>query len=228
MQFNARQHLAALHLGPNAVARMQAALGSRYLHTRGLTIAPSAKLDLANNDLLWDYTGDTPYAVMRDYVIAGRNTGTGGVLTTATGDTVTAVVDNVLLNRTTWLGTTIDATTVIGRYTYFGDANLDGKVTGDDYVSVDANLGLTGAQWVQGDFNFSGTTTGDDYVAIDANLGKGTTNPLSYAEDQEAMVEIHAARYGGETYVKAVEQAAKGNYKIGGSKKAGGKRLTKG
>ena len=43
--------------------------------------------------------------------------------------------------RATFNGINIDTDTVVGKYTYFGDANLDGKVTGDDYVSVDANLG---------------------------------------------------------------------------------------
>jgi hypothetical protein len=195
------------------------------LIVKSLSIAAGAKLDMTDNDLLWDYDPATPYAALRNYVITGRNTGTSGIVTSpGAGDTVMAVVDNAQFGRTSFNGIGIDATTLIGKYTFFGDGNLDGKVTGDDYVSVDANLGSTNAQWFQGDFNFSGTVTGDDYVAIDANLGKGTSSPLAFAEDQEAMIEVHAAQFGGESYVKAVEQAIKGNYKVGGTKKVAGKR----
>ena len=88
-------------------------------------------------------------------------------------------------------------------------------MTGDDYVAVDANLGSTNAQWFQGDFNFSGTVTGDDYVAIDANLGKGTLDPLSYLEDRATMTGLHAALYGGDSYVAKVEAAARGDYSTG-------------
>jgi hypothetical protein len=70
---------------------------------------------------------------------------------------------------------------VIGKYTYFGDANLDGQVTGDDYSFIDANLNTTpapGIARISGDLNFDGTVSGDDYSFIDANLGQGTGNPL--------------------------------------------------
>ena len=59
----------------------------------------------------------------------------------------------------------------------------------------------------------AGSVTTDDYVVIDLNLGKGTANPLAWADDQEAMIALHAEQFG-ETYVKAVERAAKGNYKF--------------
>jgi hypothetical protein len=97
----------------------------------------------------------------------------------------------------------------VGKYTYFGDANLDGKVTGDDYVSVDANLG-TGDSWLEGDFNMNGVTTGDDYVAIDANLGQGTTTPLAYAELKDEMVAAHVAMFGEEYLVLLAQAEAEG------------------
>src|SRR5262249_21760283 len=80
-------------------------------------------------------------------------------------------------------GLTIDTDTVFAKYTYFGDANLDGKVTGDDYTVLDAGLN-TGAyplsfSWLAGDMTGDGQVTGDDYTLLDANLGQGTANPLS-------------------------------------------------
>jgi len=65
-----------------------------------------------------------------------------------------AVIDNAVSGRTSFSGITLDGTgnQVLGKYTYKGDANLDGKVTGDDYAFVDANLGISGptVQWDRG------------------------------------------------------------------------------
>jgi uncharacterized delta-60 repeat protein len=206
--FNSTQHLHALNLADGAVATMPAN-GDRFLFTRGLSIADTAKLDLADNDLLWDYTGDSPYLTARGWVVTGRDTGTGGITSsTSTGKTALALVDNAVYGKTSWNGEEIDETTLIGKYTYYGDSNLDGKVTGDDYVAIDSNLGKTDAQWIHGDFNFDGRTSGDDYVSIDANLGLGTTDPASYDELQAEMTAIHAESYGGKSYVKEVEEAA--------------------
>ena len=38
-------------------------------------------------------------------------------------------------------GHTIEANAVIGKYTFFGDVDLDGQVTPGDYGILDANLG---------------------------------------------------------------------------------------
>jgi hypothetical protein len=208
--FNATQHLAGLSLSSGGVATMPTN-GNRYLFTRGLSIAPGAKLDLADNDLIWDYDGDSPFLTARGYVVTGRDTGTGGITSSATtGKTVLAIVDNAVYGKTSWNDELIDETTLIGKYTYYGDSNLDGKVTGDDYVAIDSNLGRNPgtSQWFQGDFNFDGDVSGDDYVSVDANLGLGTLDPASYDAEQAEMVAIHADRFGGQTYVKAVEEAA--------------------
>jgi hypothetical protein len=83
---------------------------------------------------------------------------------------------------TSWNGGTISSTAIVGKYTYFGDVNIDGQVTGDDYTVVDSNLNTTppvGLEWLRGDANTDGVVTGDDYTVIDANLGQGVGNPLS-------------------------------------------------
>ena len=64
-------------------------------------------------------------------------------------------------------GTAPAATDVLVKYTYFGDANLDGKVDGQDYGLIDNgfNQALTG--WFNGDFNYDGKVDGSDYTLID-------------------------------------------------------------
>jgi hypothetical protein len=69
----------------------------------------------------------------------------------------------------------------VGTYTYLGDMNLDGQVTGDDYTIIDANLNTNppvGIAWLSGDPNLDGVVTADDSTVIDANLGLGAGNPL--------------------------------------------------
>src|SRR4029079_15144037 len=98
-----------------------------------------------------------------------------------------ALFDNSLLGTPDWppgSGNTVGPNAIIGKYTYFGDLNLDGQVTGDDYGTIDANLNTTplpGVAWIQGDANLDGTVTGDDYGTIDATLGNGVGNPLTSA-----------------------------------------------
>jgi hypothetical protein len=63
---------------------------------------------------------------------------------------------------------------VLIKYTWYGDANLDGKVDAADYTRLDAaylnnrnssNPQLTG--WYNGDFNYDGQVNGSDYTLID-------------------------------------------------------------
>jgi hypothetical protein len=53
------------------------------------------------------------------------------------------------------------------KYTYYGDANLDGQVDGSDYTKIDNgfNNHLTG--WLNGDFNYDSAVDGSDYTLID-------------------------------------------------------------
>jgi uncharacterized repeat protein (TIGR03803 family) len=54
-------------------------------------------------------------------------------------------------------------------YTYYGDANLDGRIDGSDYSRIDAGF-LSGAAmngWFNGDFDYNGAVDGSDYTLID-------------------------------------------------------------
>ena len=54
-----------------------------------------------------------------------------------------------------------------------GDANLDTVVSADDYASVQANFGNTGAAGggLLGDANHDGLVSADDYASVQANFG---------------------------------------------------------
>jgi CARDB/Dockerin type I domain len=67
---------------------------------------------------------------------------------------------------------TVTNSDVLVKYTFYGDANLDGAINGDDYTLIDNSFNTqTGAHplsgWRNGDFNYDGSTNSDDYILID-------------------------------------------------------------
>jgi hypothetical protein len=72
-----------------------------------------------------------------------------------------------------WQGQTINPGDVLVKYTYAGDANLDGRINIDDYGRIDSNVGRSGTVfgWYNGDFNFDAKINIDDYGIIDSGIG---------------------------------------------------------
>lgn len=148
-----------------------------------LTITGTGELDLSNNVLVVDYTGATVANSMRTMLLSGRNasgtlwTGPGIVSSTAAADaqqrTAIGYIEASQLlglsgaTTATWYGQTVDATSVLLKYTWYGDANFDGKINADDYALLDRGYakGLTG--WVNGDFNYDNVVNSADYLLID-------------------------------------------------------------
>jgi hypothetical protein len=63
---------------------------------------------------------------------------------------------------------------VLVKYTYFGDADLDGAVTTNDYFQIDNGFLGSKTGWINGDFDYDGAVTTNDYFLIDnAFLGQG-------------------------------------------------------
>ena len=148
---------------------------------QSLTIAPAARLDLNDNDIVID---NAAFGDIQALVLQGFGASTGITSSTSDGTQFLALFDNALIGATEWGGQTISATAIVGKYTYFGDLNFDGQVTGDDYGVVDGNLDTTpapGIAWLSGDANLDGVVTGDDYGTIDSFLGLGAGNPLAPA-----------------------------------------------
>jgi autotransporter-associated beta strand protein len=164
--------LAKLGLGTLTLAPGQAA----PYQMSALTITAGA-INLTNNDLLLNYTGTSPISAL----IAYLNTAT----LTADGDfnglpTALAIAESADLGLTEFAGLPIDDTTVIAKYTYVGDANLDGQVDALDYERIDLAIGNSGALGTaQGDLNYDGNVDALDYEQVDLNIGNGVGSPLA-------------------------------------------------
>ena len=103
------------------------------------------------------------------------------------------------------------ASDVLVKYTYFGDANLDGRVDGSDYSLIDAGYASqsTGARlsgWYNGDFNYDGTVDGSDYALIDNAFNNQTAQIGSSA----ALVATATAQVAGAAPTAVPEPASIG------------------
>jgi len=177
--FPTTQDLVSLDILAGGTATL-AAGGDKVIDTDGLTVAATGKLDLNDNDLIVDYTGATPIAVMQALVRSARNGGTwtGNGITSTTarnnaqhnttlGAMEAADFKGIYGNAALFAGRTIDTTAVLVKYTYYGDADFSGKVNFDDYVRTDSGFNNHRTGWVNGDFDLNGSVNFDDYVLID-------------------------------------------------------------
>ena len=167
--------------------------GSKVIVTKTLLV--NGKIDLADNDLIWDYDGATPlgswggssYSGAIGMVQSGRGdgtwNGTNGILTSMT-DATSGVLTGIAVadasgvlglsgfDTATFSGETVDATTILFKYTFGGDADLNGELNGDDYFYLDAHILQSGTVfgYTVGDFDYNGELNGDDYFILDSNI----------------------------------------------------------
>jgi chitinase len=158
----------------------------------GLSISGTGMLDLKTSDLILEYSGSSPmgswngtaYTGILGLVQRGRNGGTwdgSGIRSSSASGNTYAIgaaeawqVFGISGAQTAnFDGRQVDATTVLVKFTYAGDANLDGRINIDDYGRIDANVGSSGATfgWYAGDFNLDGKINIDDYGLIDSIIG---------------------------------------------------------
>jgi hypothetical protein len=130
-----------------------------------LSVGSSSHFDLTNNSMIIDYSGSVGTLVndTRLNLLHGR------LITTASipADTALGYGDNAVLGKTTFAGQNVDSTSVLIKFTYQGDADLDGDADGVDIGTWATNftgeLGGTGTKvWTEGDWDYDGDVDGVD------------------------------------------------------------------
>ena len=177
------QHLESLTM--TGSAHLNFVSGSNaVLFTRGLSLDAHATLDLGNNDMIVETPDASAAAQMLELIRAAIFTGRDGGSWLGDGITSSAARLNKLGNTTLgamlsgefdsiygsaalFHGIDPDASAVLVKYTYYGDANFDGRVNFDDYVRIDIGFASHATGWTNGDFNMDGVVNFDDYVLID-------------------------------------------------------------
>ncbi len=149
--------------------------------TASLSIAGTAgawtgSIDLNNNDLIITNSAATAAQSLSDVtsqVASGYDVGLwdgpGITSTAAATDTTHLTTLGVSPGSSggTFDGVAVDANAVLVKYTYYGDASMNGQVDSTDYTLLDNGslLGMTG--WSNGDFNYDGVINGSDFTLID-------------------------------------------------------------
>jgi uncharacterized repeat protein (TIGR03803 family) len=139
------------------------------------TIDSTSTLDLADNDMAVLYgNGPSPLATVASGISQAYNNGlwnrpglTSSVARLSPGINALGFGEAATLGYGSFDGLALDNHAVLVKYTYYGDANLSGKVDGSDYTLIDNAFQnhLTG--WYNGDFNYDGVVNGSDYTLID-------------------------------------------------------------
>jgi hypothetical protein len=153
-------------------------------------ITPTVKFDLTNNDLIIDYDGASPLGTI-DYN-NGTASGHAAQLKAAfaggawTGNGITSTQANATnyalgyaeasqaLQLTgdataTFSGQTVDATSALIKFTYYGDTDLSGVTDIGDFGRQAQNYNQPGL-WYQGDCNYDGLVDIADYSLLAANF----------------------------------------------------------
>jgi T5SS/PEP-CTERM-associated repeat protein len=148
----------------------------------------SGNLDLNDNDLVVDYTGATPFNTTRGYLLAGSlHSSTAAASTTP--KTALGIAENSVLGLSSFSGQAVDATSILVKYTYLGDANLDGQVDVTDLGALATNW-QTSAPWTGGDFNYDGFVDVTDLGALATNWQAGVGSPLGPSRFDEVMASV--------------------------------------
>jgi hypothetical protein len=180
VMFPAPQELESLTIA-SGLATL-AAGGDNTLATRSLTVA--GRLDLNDNDVIIDYAtgGVSPVGVWTGDAYDGvsglvKSANVFSSLASGTLKTLGVAEARDALNitgtqTTTWSGQSVDSTSVLVKFTWGGDATLDGKINIDDYGQIDFNVAAPTPvlSWFWGDFNLDGKINIDDYGIIDFNV----------------------------------------------------------
>ncbi|HEV8606104.1 MAG TPA: family 10 glycosylhydrolase [Tepidisphaeraceae bacterium] len=200
LSLNTTQNLTALTLNNNSLATLQPG-ANKTLKTNSLTLSSLATLDLADNDAVIQATAASRESVLSDITshlasarnsLAGRWRGPGITSSTAASDPLRITTLAAILNDdgagsplySTFAGQSVDLNSILLKFTYTGDSDLDGDIDADDYAHIDSGY----AQWISdqslpptyasGDYDFSGAINSDDFFLIDRAFSSQST-PLS-------------------------------------------------
>ena len=187
LTFATSQHLSSLTLNGAATATMTGT--GTVLRLSGLSIATAngAALDLGTDGLVYDYSTTSPSvavdALLASGYAAGAWNGVGIRSSAAAADSTkkhalgygeaSAALGLTGSATGTFLGETVDATTLLVRYTLYGDADLDGSVSILDFNALASHFGQpSGATWTQGDFDYDGGVSILDFNLLATNFGQ--------------------------------------------------------
>ena len=161
--------------------------------TNNLSIDTTSTLNLNNGDL--DVAGGN-IGTISSLIATGYNkgawNGVGIDSSTAGSNTTHLTALGSLVNNGLYAtvdGAAVATGDVLVKYTYYGDANLSGKVDGSDYSLIDSGFASHATGWYSGDFNYDGVVNGSDYTLIDNAFNQqGSAFPTAQLASPAAQI----------------------------------------
>jgi autotransporter-associated beta strand protein len=158
----------------NGTGMLQLGINTGLSQMTSLSIADSGVLDVTNNHFILTYGSSDPIATIAAYIKSGYHGGgwNGPGIISSLGNAHYGVgyadgADNVVAG--------LVSGQIEVAYALYGDANLDGVVSGTDFTILVSNLGKQVTGWDKGDFNYDGVVSGSDFTALVGNLGKSAS-----------------------------------------------------
>lgn len=161
-----------------------------------LSVSGTGKVDLQNHDVLLTAPAggeSASLSALRGKVITNSTVASSAVALVSGTEYLALRKPGNLFD-----GATVTSGEVLGKYTYGGDANLDGVITADDYLALDMGylFGLSG--WTHGCFTGSESApTAADYAILD-NSFHNQSGSLADAE-----IALHTSWFG-QDYLNAL------------------------
>lgn len=144
--------------------------------------------DLADGALVVDYAAGepSPIAAVQRYIKSGyasgswNGTGLSSFFAAAQNPADTALgfaESSKLLGPSGGFfeGEPVDGSSVLVKYTLYGDANLDATVDSVDFNLLAANFGSSDKGWLDGDFDYNGAVDSIDFNLLSSNFGQVLT-----------------------------------------------------
>jgi hypothetical protein len=146
--------------------------------------------------MIVDHNGSSPLPQVTNQIKSGLNLATGywdgnGITSSTAQANATSLLAlgvaeasdalNISGAQTAiFAGQTVDATSVLVKHTYFGDANLDGEIDGDDFFQFDYAISAQNVSgWYWGDFNYDGVIDRDNDFAIMVDAFHNQGGPMT-------------------------------------------------
>jgi hypothetical protein len=175
----AHVHQGRIGIGAGATVQIRPNGGNEGTSRTSLPVfGAGATFDVTNNSLIVNYNGPDPIADVRQAIIDGKIVSS---LTDATHRL--GVADNAVLNLSSFGGQNNVFNTVLVKYTFTGDSNLDGAVDVTDLGALATHWQGTGG-WTDGDFNYDGFVDVSDLGILATNWQRGG------ASFQDALISV--------------------------------------
>jgi hypothetical protein len=163
---------------------------NNVLTTKSLSITGSSYLDITNGGVIVDYSGTSPLATIKGYLLSGRPTsGIGNATWTGNGirsSSAASAQDHDAFTvgyaenkdmplgsysaSNQFMGQSPDLTSVLIRFTQATDADLDGKTGDNDVTIIGAHYDQdrSAKSFFHGDFDYSGSVGDSDVTLLGA------------------------------------------------------------